>query len=179
MSDFDESIARIGNRGTISPAGPGTPLSGFSSIAEKGFESVLVANPTANLAYYMPVRVAAPCSVLDMNLQVIVSSGNLDVGVYSWAGTRLVSSGSTAVGAAGMQKVGLTDTSLGPGWHFLAIAIDNTSAIFRAADITAPNLRMCGFRQETSAFPLPATATFAALSTGTAPALTANIVSAA
>jgi hypothetical protein len=49
------------------------------------------------------------------------ASGNMDVGIYDYAGTRLVSSGSTAQsGTSAFQDFDITDTLLGPGIFYLA-----------------------------------------------------------
>ena len=68
---------------------------------------------TANRAVYCPVCVQQPITVTDAITTVVTQNGNLDVGIYDWAGVRLVSSGSTAVGTAlTVQTIALADTAL-------------------------------------------------------------------
>jgi hypothetical protein len=126
--------------------------------------------PTANLAIYCPVLVPEPTIVTKMAVQIgSATSGNLDLGVYDEAGVRLVSTGSTAVGSAStLQVEDVTDTLLTPGTYYLAIACDNTTARFLTGGFAAQSATgyAKGLRQETSAMPLPSTAT---LTSTTAP----------
>lgn len=122
---------------------------------------------TANIARYYPVLVPEPTIVTKIAVRIGTSSGNLDLGIYDEQGVRLVSSGSTAMAATStMQVIDITDTLLTPGVYYLAIAVDNTTASFNNINnSTGPLAGACsmmGIRQEASAFPLPATATFAA-----------------
>jgi hypothetical protein len=118
--------------------------------------------PAANRAIYMPVYVQSPVTVTNMALIVSVQSGNLDVGIYSETGTRLVSSGSTAVGAAGLQVVDITNTTLATGVYYFAVCVDNTTASFNRSAAALLPIWACGVQQEAvGAVTLPATATFA------------------
>lgn len=121
--------------------------------------------PTANLALYCPI-------VLDdlmLVKNIIIAngaavSGNVDVGIYAADGTRLVSSGSTAQAGTNVSQVfDVTDTQLGPGLYYLAIALDNTTGTVFGKTIVAAIGQLAGMAQQASAFPLPATATFASL----------------
>jgi hypothetical protein len=91
------------------------------------------------------------------------SSGNIDIGIYGVDGTRLVSKGSTAMaGTNTLQIFDVTDTYLAPGDYFLAIALDNNTAIVWASALVAGMAPFLGIYIETlSDLPLPATATFA------------------
>jgi hypothetical protein len=91
--------------------------------------------------------------------EVVVSSGNIDVGIYGASGTvpnsRLVSAGSVACPAAGPQQdVVIAPTSIGPGLYFLALAANNATAQFRRFF----DLGLAGVYRGTGQFPLPATA---------------------
>lgn len=127
-----------------------------------------VAYPTANLAFFHSIWVPTPCTIVQMfAYNGATVSGNIDVGLYAMDGTRLVSSGSTAqAGTNVLQAFDVTDTTIGPGEYYLAIAMDNTTGtLFRFA----PGIRLIrplGCLSQASAFALPATATFAALSGG-------------
>ncbi len=118
--------------------------------------------PAANRAIYAPVCVQQTVTVKKMALLVATQSGNLDVGIYSETGTRLVSSGSTAVAAAGLQSVDITDTTLSPGVYFLAMCVDNTTAAFTRGIVPVVAQQIAGVQQQAvGAVTLPATATFA------------------
>ena len=125
----------------------------------------------SNRAIYIPVWLSAPIVAVQLfayNGSAV--SGNIDVGLYAGDGTRLVSSGSTAQsGTSALQAFNITDTELGPGLCYLAVALDNTTGtVFRVAGNTELQRGLGLFMQET-AFPLPATATFAAISVNAIP----------
>lgn len=121
--------------------------------------------PTANKAIFVPFpvfdrRVVSKLYVCTSG--TAAATGNVDVGVYDSSGTRLVSAGSTAkVSAYDDQTFDVTDTTLGPGTYYIAVACDNTTDTFYAASPTAPTVTALGIFSQTSAFPLPATATMA------------------
>lgn len=119
--------------------------------------------PAANRAIYLPVVVQRVCTAYQFLLNVSVQSGNLDVGIYDEWGNRQVSAGSTAVAAAGVQLVNITDTVLTPGVYFLAMNCDNTTASFTRGSIaTALQLQSYGVQQQAvGAVALPDPATFA------------------
>lgn len=94
-------------------------------------------------------------------------SGNVDIGIYDESGTRLVSSGSVAqTGTSVIQIFDITDTLLGVGLFFLAMAVDNTTAQFFRRTANAAHLRTLRVYQTASAFVLPTTVTFAAPASG-------------
>jgi hypothetical protein len=90
-------------------------------------------------------------------------SGNVDAGIYDEGGVRLVSSGSVAAaGVSLVQEVDPTDTPVGPGRFSLALAASSTSQQFLRIQVGSTTLlRAFGLANQTSAFPLPASATFA------------------
>lgn len=121
--------------------------------------------PAANRAYYLPFRLDEPWTVRRMFVfNGSTASGNIDLGIYSQAGTRLVSSGSTAqAGTNGPQWVDVTDTPLSAGVYYLALAASaTTTTVFRTIQGTLSVWQAMGVREESSALPLPATATFTA-----------------
>lgn len=122
--------------------------------------------PTANKALYIPIRITHPCVALRMLvLNGATASGNMDVGIYDYAGTRLVSSGSTAQsGTSAFQDFDITDTLLGPGIFYLALALDNTTGTIGMHTVFPRYLRAAGVQEQGTAFALPATATFATAS---------------
>lgn len=126
------------------------------------FTSTAAAWPSANRALFMPVEVQSTCTAYQMCFEVGTQSGNLDVGIYDEQAKRLVSSGSTAVAAAGVQVVDITNTVLTPGVYFLAMSVDNTTATFRKAAIAPPQVQALGVQQQgLASVTLPDPATFA------------------
>lgn len=124
--------------------------------------------PTANLAIYIPFVIDEPLTVQRLFwANGTVASGNVDIGVYSVDGTRLVSSGSTAQsGPNAHQSVDVTDTLLGRGVYYIGVSMDNTTGTLFRRNAAANDNKIVGCAQEASAFPLPATATFATITTG-------------
>lgn len=122
--------------------------------------------PSANKAYYIPISVFSKITVVKM---LVINggtvSGNIDVGIYDAGGARLVSSGSTAqTGTNVIQEFNITDITLSPGLYYLACAMDNTTGILEVWNPNAAIMRSAGVCEQASAFALPSTATFAALS---------------
>lgn len=117
----------------------------------------------ANQAFYLPFTIETACTVAQMiTWNGTAVSGNVDVGIYSWGGTRLVSSGSTAqAGTSTLQVFDIANTALDPGDYYMAMAMDNvTGQIFRLSVSQYHGLAY-NIKIQASAFPLPATATFA------------------
>ena len=128
---------------------------------------VAVATTNANQANLVLVRVAKPKSVTSLTILIGVSSGNVDVGIYSWDGTtatRLSSSGTTAVGTLNTtQTIALGATVvLVPGVnYFFALAPDNATASFGRMGSADGDAGAYGSRSvlKASSFPLPSTLT--------------------
>lgn len=120
--------------------------------------------PTANKVIYMPIRV--PSSMLIQQLYCIngaTVSGNVEVGLYTMDGTKIVSSGSVAQAATNVKQLfNITDTLIGRGAYYMAVTLDNTTGtFFRAVPANAAMAGLLGLLTETTGgFGLPATATF-------------------
>ena len=98
----------------------------------------------------------------------------MDLGIYTADGSRIYSTGSTAQsGASAAQFVSPTKVILlSPGRYYLALACDSVTANRggqAATTTTAVAGRLAGILQQASALPLPATATFAAMSSAFTP----------
>ena len=162
--------------GVLSTAGPECAIAQHQLTLGSGFATA-AAWPSANLAIYVPVSVTEQITVYQMSIEVGAQAGNFDVGIYNEGGTRLVSSGSTVVGAAGLQPFNITDTILSPGIYYLAgVCSTVTTATFLSG---APDLkiaRTCGVQQQATALPLPATATFANLGSAYIPRISAHFM---
>lgn len=134
--------------------------------------------PSANTAIFVPFTNPRPELVKKLwsgNGSAV--SGNIDVGIYDASGNRLVSSGSTAqAGTNDLQEFDVTDTVIpGPATLYLACALDNTTGqLFRNGQGSVL-MRMYGLVQQTSAFPLPTTATFATIAQAYCPDVGASL----
>jgi hypothetical protein len=118
--------------------------------------------PVANKALFFPFSIPSPQKVRSVYWTLGTASGNIDAGIYDVAGRKIVSTGSTALsGVNNSQYVSLTATDLSAGFYYLALAVDNTTATFYRDTIGSNLLRVLGMQEMASAFPLPATATFA------------------
>lgn len=120
--------------------------------------------PSSNRAYFLPFTLDMPIVATKLFVaNGATASGNFDIGIYDDSGTRIVSTGSTAQsGTSDLQVVDITDTLIGPGQFFLALAFDNTTAtVFRANLASGSDPQAIGEYTQNSAFALPASATFA------------------
>ena len=120
--------------------------------------------PANNQAIYIPFELDMPMIVTQMfTVNGATASGNVDVGIYSADGTRLVSKGSTAQsGTNTIQAYDITDTYLDCGAFYMALALSSTvGTLFRLSHGAANDWLIWGGLQQASAFALPATATFA------------------
>lgn len=140
-------------------------------LAGLGGSIASVAYPTANRMFAYPFSVASPKTVSKIIVPVgAATSGNLDVGILGPTGTRLSSSGATAVGSTNTaQTVDITDVALTAGTlYYVAIACDNTTAAFAAY----PNLAVDSLWQAEqvkitdTAYPIPASPTLATPTSG-------------
>ena len=101
--------------GVLSTAGPESLVAQYMDAATLNFATARALG--ANIAHYMPVLVESQITVFKMSIIIGAQAGNVDVGIYNEAGTRLVSAGSTVAGAAGIQIFDVTDTvERSPGW---------------------------------------------------------------
>jgi hypothetical protein len=122
-----------------------------------------VAIGTANVALYAPIFVPEPCVITKLWWQNGATvSGNVDVGVYTEEGTRIVSTGSIAqAGVSNLQTIDITDQALPAGFLYFALGASSATATFWAAVGGAgDNWFTHGGKYQTSVFPLPNTATF-------------------
>lgn len=135
----------------------------FSVRSFMGTTAPTSAAATANKAYYVPIRFPASVTVRRMWYCVGATGGtnNIQLGIYTEAGSQLVATASTLVGtAANLVHLDVTDTTLAPGSYYLAVALNGiTATILRWAPNIA-TLRLTGQLEQATAFPLPATATF-------------------
>jgi hypothetical protein len=147
---------------TISTLGP---MSIGSMAIRGGVINAGTAWPSANLALYIPFRIASPFQFSSIAVAIGSTGGNLDMGVYSADGTKIISTGSTAV-VSNVNTISVSTTTIGPGLFYLAMACSSIGCYPMAYSLSstakASILRMLGISQQATALPLPATATFAA-----------------
>lgn len=133
--------------------------------------------PSANLAIFIPVRVATPVTICKIIVGAgATATGNFDVGIYDAAGNRLVSSGATAKGTNTEHVIDITDTTIGPGLYYIALSASTTNNYVRyvpggTTPVPESMARLSGSLEMATAHPLPSTATFAARATGYLPAV--------
>ena len=126
----------------------------------------------ANLAVFVPFGLSRPFLVREVWWYNGSAAGNnVDVGVYSTAGTRLFSLGSTASGAnsAVITSSGMTDFTLGVGDYYMAFACDGTTNDVGAWAPAANNAAAFGVGEMASAFALPSSATIVPLTNALLP----------
>lgn len=136
-----------------------------------------LAYPASNDAIFVPVTVKQTVLIKRLySLNGTSANNNIDVGIYTKGGTRVVSSGSTAQsGTNAPQFYDVTDLTLSPGLYYLAVAMDGTSGtLFRLAP-GLHILQLLGVAKQATAFALPATATFATPTANYLPVIGAEI----
>lgn len=114
---------------------PSFSIDTFNSawIAHQSGPGSAVTWGVANRAVYVPVRVPRTGVVLKLAASVgATSTGNIDIGLYNTAGTRLVSSGSVTKLSSQTQVRDVTDTTIGPGLYYLALNNSTTTDSFHA-----------------------------------------------
>lgn len=131
--------------------------------------------PSANLAVFVPIRIPQQKTVYKLVVGAgSTAAGNFDVGIYDAGGNKLVSSGATAKGASVEHVIDITDTVIGPGLYYLALAADGTNNYIAAlTSVSAQFSRLAGVVQADTSYPLPATVTFAAAANAYAPVIAA------
>lgn len=125
--------------------------------------AALTAWPLANLALFVPFTLDEAVTIKRILAITYSTAGAVDVGIYNADGARLVSSGSTAVTNVILcRNFDIADTLLEAGRYYLAMASDATTfQAVRAAPFSTGSNMQLGVREQTAAFPLPASATFA------------------
>lgn len=119
--------------------------------------------PAANRAHYTPLSIPERFTISRFFvLNGTVNSGNINMGLYTAAGTLLVSTGSTLQsGITAIQFINIANVSFPPGDYYLALLASSTAARFHATGVNNQyELRMMGMLQEdVGSINLPATMT--------------------
>lgn len=148
------------NRVTISTAHPESI--GAETLTAGQTFGTAAAWPAANRAIFVPFVVRSPIIVVKLFIHMNAASGNVDVGVYDTGGNRLSSAGSTAASGSGVQAFDVTDFTLAAGAYYFGAALDNTVATLVSLPLPVGAASGFGVLSQSSAFPLPNPATFAA-----------------
>ena len=115
--------------------------------------------PTANVTIYVPFQVDVDSEVVQVFLfNGAAVSGNFDIGVYNFSGTKLGALGATAQAGVGVvQAVTVANIALtADSTYYLALWFSNTTATtFRVLSGNLGHLRALGVLQETNAAGLP------------------------
>jgi hypothetical protein len=136
----------------------------FDRVASSVSPNVSTVWGTANQAYFYPVWVPDPCVVTKLWWQNgATASGNVDVGIYTDQGNRLISTGATTqTGTSLIQSLDITDTPIPAGLCYFAIALSSaTGTIWMVAASLSGSLVLVSGYQQAAACPLPNPATFA------------------
>jgi hypothetical protein len=130
---------------------------------------------TANLGIFVPFELPMAYPVGNLFwMNGGVSSGNIDVGIYTDELTRVCSTGTVAQGTIAVMQFAppTADVVLTPGNYYIGCALSSTTGtIFCQTTGTAGHGREMGVFQMASAFNLPVTATITANAQARIPAL--------
>lgn len=129
--------------------------------------------PSANRAIFVPLLLRSQIQVKRLfALNAAAVSGNIDVGIYTFDGTLIVSTGGTAqLGIVQPQFFDITDLTLPPGKYYLAAALDNITGTNQRSNPAIVICRGIGILQMATAYPLPTTAVFATVASAYIPAI--------
>lgn len=130
----------------------------------------------ANRALFTPFNLYSEVTLYSLFcVNGVAISGNVDIGIYDAVGTKIVSTGSTGqAGIHRVQNINITPTVLGAGLFYLAMVMDNGTGQVLRRSIGGSVGRCEGLYQMAAAFPLPANATFAVVTSGILPVMGAK-----
>jgi hypothetical protein len=133
--------------------------------------------PAANDAILVPITLKQTVLIKRLfSINGATASGNIDVGIYSDDGAKIVSAGSTAQSGTNVpQFFDVTDFMLGPGRYYLAAAMDGTTGTLFRANISVARLQALGLAKQATAFALPSSITFATVTAAYLPMIGAEV----
>lgn len=141
------------------------------SVYNKSF-GIGIGGIGTNVATYIPFVIPTTVTVYRLwTMYQGTALGNYDLGLYTETGTRLASIGSTAVVNPHNYTLlygDIPDTIIARGTYYVALAYSNGSAGCCRFALSAGLQRGLGLYVQSSALPLPATATFSTSNTTTA-----------
>ena len=133
-----------------------------------GFNFSSTAWPSANLAIYWPFAIMQPI-VFDTfyTMNGATATGTIDMGVYDLQSLNLiksVGSGTNQTGTTAVQSFTVGVTVLPAGTYLFGMSLSSGSATLQALTVMgARYLHYGGYRQQSTAHPLPSTAVPVAL----------------
>jgi hypothetical protein len=136
-----------------------------------GLRHILGANPasaawtTANQARYVPFKIMDACLVVKLlAYNGATAAGNTDIGIFTRAGVKILSSGAVAqAGTSNWQAFDVTDTWLNPGQYWFGLLNTTTTGTYFSFT-SLPAAKLAGVcSQAVGAGTLPSTATFATM----------------
>jgi hypothetical protein len=113
---------------------------------------------TANRALYYPLVIPFPYPIKRFWIYNSTVAGNIDIGIYTREGTKVVSTGSVVQAGASVMQYISSSYLLSPGSYYLALASSSTGGT-QTQSFGQNMARATGILQQTGAFPLPATMT--------------------
>lgn len=118
-------------------------IDGSTSLSTAGW-------PSANRALYVPVYLQARFTVARFFiLNGSSATGNADVGLYSNARLKLISTGTTARSGANVaQYIDVTDQSFPAGAYYLALVSSTTGQYMRTVHGASGIVQASGYLQE-------------------------------
>lgn len=153
----------------ISPVSPQALGVEYAALAVAAPSSV--AHGTANLARFFPFVLPETITVVKAWwYNGATANGNVDIGIYSEQGARIISKGNTAQGTINvLQEVDITDTVLGRGRYYCALSSSSATGTFFSNVISIELSKALGWGQMASANVLPATFTMASMTAAIQP----------
>lgn len=145
--------------GTWSRYGP------LVDIAHAGGPSLSSSGWATNYITYQPIVIPWPYPVKRFFIyNGTAANGNVDMGLYSRDGSKVVSTGSFAQAGTSALQYANASYLIPPGSYYLALGLSASSATAFMAFITNGNRQM-GIQEQAGTFPLPNVMTPAAVST--------------
>lgn len=136
---------------------------GDAWIASQRSAEDVFAWPLANLAIYVPVRIPSPCVVKSLWFgSGGTSTGSVDMALYTSSGAAMIEATAGAKASSMEHVFDTTDTLVGPGLYYIGLSSNSNSDSFVGLTIAAPLALAFGILSQTSAYPLPSSATWAA-----------------
>lgn len=138
---------------------PEEPYRHISNVGVTSFGNGTVVSSN-NDAHYVPIILPCDVTIYSISFYAANGTGNYDLGLYDSSLARLASSGSTAMSAAGVKTLSLSDMRfLGGDLIYGALSLSNTAGTVLRPVYAVSSLEGFGWGHEASALPLPATAT--------------------
>lgn len=154
---------------TFDSAAPADPLQHGTLLAVAGSFATSTGNTSQNVAYYTPLMIHTPVTVYRMWNLIAAASGNIQMGIYD-ENANLVVASTAAAAVAGINFHSLTPTVLTRGVWYMAFVSNTSAGTWVRWSLNSLRAGIAGTVQQSSAYPLPSTATFAATTLTSFPA---------